>query len=290
MGSTPLSRRTLLWLFGPAILIYVTVFMSPLSMVIAESFRQYVPGSIGSSRDAPATIANYQALFQPAYLGYFLDTIRISFISTIVALIFSYPTAHILARTNSKRLRVGGLSVLLGMLFVSVLVKVYSIALIMGPVGFGGTLSRLLGSYPTSRFMNEISVVVGLVSFVYPIATLTLMNAIQNVNPNYVTAAVSLGASWTKAYLAVELPLCRQAILSVGITCFTLGVSAFVIPLILGKGQVSFVTNLIYTRFSEVANYPSGAALATSLLIGVLLVFVVAKASSMILSRRGARA
>jgi ABC-type spermidine/putrescine transport system permease subunit I len=78
-----------------------------------------------------------------------------------------------------------------------------------------------------------------------------------------------------------------HAIISVGITCFALGASAFVIPLILGRGQVSFVTNLIYTRFSEVANYPSGATLATLLLVGVLLVFALAKGVSVAMRKKG---
>jgi ABC-type spermidine/putrescine transport system permease subunit I len=47
---------------------------------------------------------------------------------------------------------------------------------------------------------------------------------------------------------------------------FTFCVSAFVIPMVLGKGRVMFVSNLIYTRFGEAGNYPSGAALAIVLL------------------------
>jgi ABC-type spermidine/putrescine transport system permease subunit I len=36
--------------------------------------------------------------------------------------------------------------------------------------------------------------------------------------------------------------------------------------MVLGKGRVMFVSNLIYTRFGEAGNYPSGAALAIVLL------------------------
>jgi putative spermidine/putrescine transport system permease protein len=43
--------------------------------------------------------------------------------------------------------------------------------------------------------------------------------------------------------------------------------SAFVVPMILGKGKVLFVSNLIYSRFSEIANYPSGSSIAIVMLL-----------------------
>ena len=45
------------------------------------------------------------------------------------------------------------------------------------------------------------------------------------------------------------------------------GISAFVVPMILGKGKVLFVSNLIYARFSEIANYPSGSAVSIAMLV-----------------------
>ena len=37
--------------------------------------------------------------------------------------------------------------------------------------------------------------------------------------------------------------------------------------MILGKGKVLFVSNLIYARFSEIANYPSGSAVSIVMLV-----------------------
>ena len=37
--------------------------------------------------------------------------------------------------------------------------------------------------------------------------------------------------------------------------------------MILGKGKVLFVSNLIYSRFSEIANYPSGSAVSIVMLV-----------------------
>jgi ABC-type spermidine/putrescine transport system permease subunit I len=45
--------------------------------------------------------------------------------------------------------------------------------------------------------------------------------------------------------------------------------------MVLGKGRVLFVSNLIYSRFGEVTNFPGGAAIAIVLLaITIALVYL----------------
>ena len=42
--------------------------------------------------------------------------------------------------------------------------------------------------------------------------------------------------------------------------------------MILGKGRVLFISNLIYNRFSEIADYPSGAAISIVLFVVALTI------------------
>ena len=42
--------------------------------------------------------------------------------------------------------------------------------------------------------------------------------------------------------------------------------------MVLGKGRVLFISNSIYNRFSDVSNYPSGAAVSITMLILTLAV------------------
>ena len=55
----------------------------------------------------------------------------------------------------------------------------------------------------------------------------------------------------------------------------TFAISAFVIPMVLGRGRVLFMSNVIYTRFSDIANYPSGAAISLVMLAVALAVVAV---------------
>jgi ABC-type spermidine/putrescine transport system permease subunit I len=61
--------------------------------------------------------------------------------------------------------------------------------------------------------------------------------------------------------------LSGRGILSAFLLGYALTISSFVIPLVLGKGVVLFATNLIFNRFSEMANYPGGAAIAVVMLV-----------------------
>jgi len=72
-----------------------------------------------------------------------------------------------------------------------------------------------------------------------------------------------------------------RGVLAAFMLCFTFAISAFVIPMVLGKGRVLFVSNLIYARFGEVGNYPSGAALSITLLVlSLFVVYAIGRAAA----------
>ena len=51
--------------------------------------------------------------------------------------------------------------------------------------------------------------------------------------------------------------------------------------MILGKGRVLFISNLIYNRFSEIADYPSGAAISIVLFVLALaIVYAMSRSST----------
>ncbi|MER8734338.1 ABC transporter permease subunit [Mesorhizobium sp. M1227] len=107
--------------------------------------------------------------------------------------------------------------------------------------------------------ISTSSLIVGLLHYAIPISILITIGAILNLNPRLSEAAQSLGASAIESHLSVTIPLCIKGIVSAFLVSMTFGVSAFAIPWILGQGRVQFISNIIYSRFSEVSNYPSGA-------------------------------
>ena len=72
-----------------------------------------------------------------------------------------------------------------------------------------------------------------------------------------------------------------RGILSAFLIGYTLSISAFVVPMILGRGKLLFVSNLIYSRFSEIANYPSGSAISiVMLMLSLIIIYVVSRVAA----------
>lgn len=265
-------KRSVALLLVPGFALFLALLVLPLANVVDESFRLFEPGRIGSAKDAPYTLFNYAEMLEPSYLRYFAETFRFGAVSSLIALLIAFPIAYSVARQRRPFLRKVAIGFFIGMMFLSTLVRVYALQLTFGPTGYGGLLARLLNVSPNGRFYTELIVILGLLHYLIPITVITLLGTIQNLNPRLIEASQVLGASRLSSHLSITVPLCMPGLLSAFLICFTLCLSAFVVPMILGKGKVLFVSNLIYARFSEIANYPSGSAVAITMLVIALVV------------------
>ena len=251
----------------PSGAVFLGLFFLPMAGLLLESFRLYEPGSIGSAANAPLTLGNYAELLQPAFGKFVFETLRISLLASLAGLALAFPLAYWIARVIRPRWRAITVGFFVTLMFLSVLVRTYALELTFGAAGPLRPLLLALGISPNARGYIEILVGAGLLHYIIPMAALTLLGTIQNVDPRRVDAAQALGAPAWKAHLTVTLPLCIRGLLAAFLFAFTFSISAFVIPMILGKGRVLFISNLIYTRFSEIANYPSGAAISMVLFL-----------------------
>jgi ABC-type spermidine/putrescine transport system permease subunit I len=251
-------------LLAAVLLVFLGLYVLPLATLVRESFKVYRSGRIGGLAGT-FTLDNYAELLSPAYATYFLDTFRIGFVATVLGLVLSYPIAHFVARGRGP-LRTFWIALLVSMLFVGTLVRAYSLALTFGPVGILLPVARFLGVSPNSLAITELVVIAGLLHYVVPLMALTLVGTIHNVNPALEQVAQSLGAPRWKAFFTITVLLSGRGILSAFLLGYALTISSFVIPLVLGKGVVLFATNLVFNRFSEMANFPGGAAIAVVML------------------------
>jgi ABC-type spermidine/putrescine transport system permease subunit I len=254
----------MLW---PTLIIIVPLLLGPLFVLLHESFKPHVAGRVGGDDAAALTLANYADIAGPEYARYFLDTFRIGLIATAFALLLGYPMAHFIVRRASptaRRFLTGGL---IGTLFLSLIVRIYAISMTFGPLGPLAGLSRLIGIPASSPDGAELMVVLGLLNTTMPLVALTLIGTIQNINPRLEDAALSLGAPRWKTFFQITLAMSLPGILSAAIIGYAFCISNLVVPMLVGRGFILFVSNLIYFRFSEVANFPSGAALSIVMMV-----------------------
>ena len=274
------ATRTTLLLLVPATAAFVLLLAFPLFNIVNESFKLFVPGRVGSAEDAPYTLQNYSELLLPAYFNYYFTTFRLGFLASVIALAIGFPMAYVVARMRWELGRKLSIGFLIALMSLSVLVRVYSLELTFGAVGVLRPVLRFLDISQNDRTYTEWVVIAGLLHYIIPMSALTLVGTIQNVNPRLAEAAMSLGAARWKAHLTVTVPLSIRGILSAFLISYTLCISAFVVPMVLGKGRVLFVSNLIYNRFSEIANYPGGSSLSVMLLVvSLLIVYLISRIS-----------
>jgi ABC-type spermidine/putrescine transport system permease subunit I len=262
-------------LYFPAAAIFMALFVLPMAGLFVESFRHFEPGSIGSAADAPLTLVNYSELLTPSFAGFFFQTLRISLLASFAGILLSLPLAYWITRKLTPNWRAIAVGFFVTLMFLSVLVRTYALELTFGAAGPMRSTLLALGISPNGRGYIEFLVGAGLLHYIIPMSTLTLLGTIQNVDPRLTDAAQALGAPAWKAHLGVTLPLSMRGILAAFLFAFTFSISAFVIPMILGKGRVLFISNLIYNRFSEIANYPSGAAISIVLFVLAMLIVYV---------------
>ena len=272
-GRAALFRQSPIVLVGLGTIPLLVLLGLPIVGVIVESFRPFESGRVGGQISAGFTLENYAAFAHPVYLAVFRDTLMLSTIAAFLSVVFGFPIAALVVLSENPLLRRAIIAVLIAALFLNTITRVYSIAISFSPAGFGVGLAGILGLSISSPLFLDITLIAGLLHFMLPISTLTIIGVVQSINRRFIEVAQSLGASATSAHLTVTLPLCAPGLVSAFVLALTIGISSFVVPMILGKGRVDFVANFIYRRFSEMANYPSGAALAVLLLFASIAIF-----------------
>ena len=198
----------------PALAVFALIFAAPLIDLALESFRQFVPGRIGSAPDSPFVLDNYRELVSPAFGGVLVETFRISVAASLVGMIIAFPIAYGIVRRFSKHWRVACIGLMITLVLLSMLVRTYALELTFGSVGILRPLLTFLGVAPTSRWYIETLVGAGLLHAVIPISVLTLIGTVQNLDPRLIDAAQSLGAPAWRAHLDITLPRSLPSLVS----------------------------------------------------------------------------
>jgi putative spermidine/putrescine transport system permease protein len=139
-------------------------------------------------------------------------------------------------------------------------------------LGDGGVLNKMLlflrvTDSPIPLLFNETGIIIGLVEWSIPYATLTLVGSINSVDVSLEQAAQNLGATEWQTFLRITLPLTSHGIMASGILCFVLSTSAFIFPMLLGGGRVHLLAAQVYESMLFSFNYPFASATAVIILL-----------------------
>ena len=118
---------------------------------------------------------------------------------------------------------------------------------------------------------TETAVVIGLVNIFMPFMVLPLMAAIERIPPSLEEAARNLGANWWQMFRRTILPLSLPGLISGCLLVYSVSISAFVTPALMGSPRERMVGQQIYDEVLVSFNWPSASSLAVTLVLLTLL-------------------
>jgi len=280
-GAIPAVQRPIVspklapWVLLLPNIAWLLLFMAgPLVLLGVLSLHGYEPGR-GILQDV-WTLDNYtRFLFDPYYLGVLGKTVQMGVATTLACLLLGFPLAYTLSTLRGWQRGLLYFGIILPLL-TSAVVRTFGWTIILSNNGIiNRTLMALGVTDAPIRFMyNMNGVVVALTQIMLPFMVLALDAALLNINPSVLEAARNLGASRVRVFFLILLPLSLPGIVSGSVLVFSLTISAFVTPSLVGGAQVTLMPTLIYQQAMTLMNWPFGAAIAFIMLFVILMLMM----------------
>ncbi|NBB84514.1 MAG: ABC transporter permease subunit [Alphaproteobacteria bacterium] len=267
------------WLFLLPALALVFVLVIGLAVVIEFSLHELDITTYRLKEEY--SLANYlQILERTVYLRILGRSLLAALIVTAITLVLALPYAYLMVRTASAGLRKFLLVALFLPFFIGQVVRAYGWLIILGKEGLLNSLLTAIGLPALDLIYNYGAVVFGLVQYMLPFAVLLITPAIAAIPEDVELASESLGAGWVRTFRHVVLPMAVPGLVGAAVVVFTLTLTDFAMPEILGGGTSDFIANAIYDSYFQISDPGLGSALSV-VLVGVgsaivALAFVVA--------------
>jgi putative spermidine/putrescine transport system permease protein len=190
---------------------------------------------------------------------------------TLFTLLLGYPLAYWLARMQT---RWKTLLLLMTMfpLLTSAVVRSFGWMVLLYRTGLVSTLLRATGLArgPVELMYSPPGVVIALTEVLLPFMVLTLYGVIQSIDGDLEAAAMNLGDRPLGALVHVTIPLSIGGILAGSLLVFSLSISSFVTPSLVGGPRVQVMATTIYDQTISLLNWQFASAVAAILLVVVL--------------------
>ena len=259
----PSALHAWMWML-PALLVFLVFYVVPLGQMF---WRSVSDGGLGTQ--------HYAHVFgSSTYINVLVSTMQVGLVVCGVCLVVGYPLAYFLSRVRGKWLQVALMFVLIPF-WISSLVRNYAWIVILNRRGIVNTVLINLGiiDEPLSLMYNMTGVIIGMSYTLMPIMIITLYAAMKGIDPQYIRASNSLGASPQQTFWRVFVPMSVPGIWAGSLLVFIIAIGFFVTPAILGGGRVPMMATVIESQVRGVLNWGFGSALAAVLLISVILVY-----------------
>lgn len=245
-------------------------FIIPLFSLLSTSLMQRV----GIDEFAPAVqFANYTNAIT-TYSEKYLLSFKYAGIATVLALVIAYPLAYFIAFKSGKWKNFL-LVLVVAPFFASFLIRTFAWQTILTDDGFITQTIAGLGILPEGRLLaTPIAVVAGLTYNFLPFMTLPLYSSLDRIDPRLIEAANDLYARPFTGFRKVTVPLSMPGVVAGTLLTFIPAAGDYINAELLGGPNDKMIGYTIQTRFVEMRDYPTAAALSF-ILLALILVLVV---------------
>ncbi len=277
--------RTRWLLVSPAVVIIGCVGILPLSIILLYSLLE------------PAEYAGVVWTFSPeAWMGLVLerdifdDTLGLSsahltiytrsilqaLFTTVLTLIFGFPTAYFIATRPAKERNIWLFLVTIPF-WTNLLIRTFAIMLIVRDEGLVNHALINIGliEKPLAILYTDVAVAIGLVYAYLPFMVLPLYASMEKLDFRLVEAGYDLYANRRRVLRRVIVPLVKPGVIAGCILVFIPSIGAYVTPRLLGGGKNMMLGNLIANQFGTSRNWPLGSAMALALMGLVMIALVI---------------
>jgi len=260
------DARRHLALLVPALLTLGAFFVYPLLGILVRSVDKN-----------GYTLESYRQVFRTGvYLTVIGLTFRTATIVTLICLLLGYPLAYVLATVRPRLARWLMIIVVLPFL-TSIIVRTYAWMVLLGRNGVvnQSLVAAGLTPAPLPLLYNQAGVVIGMTYVLLPFMVLTLASVMHGIDPAFVRAAHSLGASRLQAFRRVFLPLSIPGVAGGALLVFILSLGFYITPALMGGPSDVMIAMLIEREVEFTLNWSFASALGSILLVLTLAAFVV---------------
>ncbi len=269
------------WLLSaPALVLILAAGVGPLLIVVFYSFL--APGSYGDVKLEFSSEGWFNVLFTrdifdetvslaDAHFLIFWRSVKLAFATTVLCLIFGFPTAYFIA-TRAPHNRSLWLFLITIPFWTNMLIRTFAIQEVIRSEGIVNSFLMSIGiiSSPIQMMFTDFAIMLGMTYVYLPLMVLPLYASLEKLDFRLIEAGYDLYASRFGVLWRIVIPLVKPGIIAGSILVFVPALSAYVVPRVLGGGKNLMLGNLIELQFGQGRNWPLGAALSVTLVIIVL--------------------
>ena len=274
-----------LWLTAPALTIIFFAALGPLLVVLTYTFL--TKGDYGGVKWIFSIDGWFSVFFErdmfddtlslaDAHLSILWRSVKLSLLTTLLALLFGFPTAYFIA-TRVERSRDIWLFLITIPFWTNVLIRTFAMMEVIRNEGILNSALIGLGviDTPIQIMYTDTAIMMGMLYVYLPLMVLPLYASMEKLDFRLVEAGYDLYATRFQVLRRIIIPLVKPGIIAGSILVFIPSLGAYVTPRVLGGGKNLMLGNLIELQFGQGRNWPLGSALSITLMAIVMVAMLV---------------